>query len=94
MMIVIGVWFDTLFKTYIIMIDYKQIDLKCQLAIITRIVFHYVAFIFIILRINRVHNVNKLEEELFKITTTGSIQGENGKRKGGAMTHKKTRKIM
>ena len=72
-MIVIGVWFDTLFKTYIIMIDYKQIDLKCQLAIITRIVFHYVAFIFIILRINRVHNVNKLEEELFKITTTGSI---------------------
>ena len=56
--------------------------------------FHYVAFIFIILRINRVHNVNKLEEELFKITTTGSIQGEAGKRKSGTMTHKKTRKIM
>jgi len=72
-MIVIGVWFDTLFKTYIIMIGYTKIDLKCQLAIITRIVFHYVAYIFIILRINRVHNVNKLEEELFKITTTGSI---------------------
>ena len=56
--------------------------------------FHYVAFIFIILRIIRVHNVNKLEEELFKITTTGSIEGDNDRKKRSAMTHKKTRKIM
>lgn len=64
LMITIGVYFDSIFKLVIIALDYTQIDVKCTLAIAARVVFYYVAFIFILIRIQRVHMVNKLNEEI------------------------------
>ena len=51
LMITVGVYFDTMLKLIILSIEYKQIDLKCQMAIAARVVFYYVAFIFILIRI-------------------------------------------
>jgi len=68
LMITVGVYFDTMLKLAIISTEYKKIDLKCQMAIAARVVFYYVAFIFILIRIQRVHSVNKLNEELAKGT--------------------------
>ena len=70
LMITIGVYIDTMLKLAIISIDYENIDIKCQIAIAARIVFYYIAFFFILIRIQRVHNVNKLNEELAKGTST------------------------
>ena len=64
LMVTIGVYFDSIFKLVIIALDYTQIDVKCTLAIAARVVFYYVAFIFILVRIQRVHMVNKLNEEI------------------------------
>jgi len=51
LMITIGVYFDTMLKLAIISTEYQKIDLKCQMAIAARVVFYYVAFIFILIRI-------------------------------------------
>lgn len=50
-MITFGVFMDTCFKLLIVSLSFQNIDLKCQLAIITRVVFHYTAFLFILIRI-------------------------------------------
>lgn len=68
-MVIIGCYFDSMFKIWILMIDYQEIDTKCQLAITTRIVFYYVAYIFIVLRIQRVHNYNKIQDQLYEATS-------------------------
>lgn len=70
LMITIGVYIDTILKLLIISTDYENIDIKCQMAIAARIVFYYIAFFFILIRIQRVHNVNKLNEELAKGTSS------------------------
>lgn len=63
-MITTGVYFDSILKLTVTALDYTEIDVKCTLAIASRVVFYYVAFIFILVRILRVHNVNKLNEEI------------------------------
>jgi hypothetical protein len=68
LMIIIGITFDSVLKLYILMLDYTEIDTKCQLGLISRVVFHYVAYMFILIRIKRVHNVNKIEDELYDAT--------------------------
>ena len=68
LMIIIGILFDSTFKIYILVLKYTDIDTKCQLGLISRVVFHYVAFMFILIRIKRVHNVNKIEDELYDAT--------------------------
>ena len=58
LMIIAGVYLDTICKLAIVGLPYLYINVKCQLAIYSRTVFHYMAFVFILLRINRVHKVN------------------------------------
>ena len=53
LMIVCGVFFDTMVKLIIMYLPFTFIDLKCQLSIITRVVFHYIAYLFILFRILR-----------------------------------------
>lgn len=60
MMITIACYLDTTFKLFILGLSYKFVDLKCSLAIGGRVVNHYMAFIFIIIRIRRMHTVNEL----------------------------------
>lgn len=76
LMITVGVYFDSILKLMIISTEYQKIDLKCQMAIAARVVFYYVAFIFILIRIQRVHSVNKLNEELAKGTDLNKKDGE------------------
>ena len=54
LMITGGVYADTIFKLFIVWLPFQAIDLKCQMAIITRVVFHYIAYLFILFRITRV----------------------------------------
>jgi hypothetical protein len=68
LMIIIGITLDSTFKLYILILTYTEIDTKCQLGLISRVVFHYVGFMFILIRIKRVHNVNKIEDELYDAT--------------------------
>lgn len=68
LIITIGVYFDSILKLMIIATEYQRIDIKCQMAIAARVVFYYIAFFFILIRIQRVHTVNKLKEELAKGT--------------------------
>ena len=58
--IVIGIYFDSMAKLIIISTQIQRIDIKCQMAIAARVVFYYIAFFFILIRIQRVHTVNKL----------------------------------
>ena len=63
-MITGGVYLDTIFKLIVAYLTYRFIDLKCQMAIITRVVFHYIAYLFILFRIIRVQNVNDIQKKL------------------------------
>lgn len=54
MIITFGLYGDSLCKIFIVKSDYTEIDIKCQLGIFSRVVFHYIAFFFIIIRIDRV----------------------------------------
>ena len=60
LMITIGAYFDSMCKLAIISIPYTGIDIKCTLAIFARMVFYYLTFIFILIRICRVDSINKL----------------------------------
>lgn len=64
LMITLGVFMDTIFKLLIVFLPFQQIDLKCQMAIITRVVFHYIAYLFILFRINRILTVNDIKKRL------------------------------
>ena len=63
-MITGGVFADTIFKLLIVWLPFQAIDLKCQMAIITRVVFHYIAYLFILFRIIRVQRVHDIEKQL------------------------------
>lgn len=65
LIITFGLFLDSLLKLIIIATDYDEIDVKCQLAIASRVVFYYIAYVFILIRISRVHSVHKLIEQLF-----------------------------
>ena len=58
--IFVGCYLDTITKLLIRYLDYNDIGWKCKLALLTRLVFHNVIVIFIVVRIKRVHTVNKL----------------------------------
>lgn len=77
LIITFGVYFDSMLKLFIISMRYEKIDVKCQMAIMARVVFYYIAFIFILIRIQRVHSVNKLNEELAKGTGEGNMDSRN-----------------
>ena len=62
LMITIGAYFDSICKLLIISIPYTEIDIKCTLAIFARMVFYYLTFIFILIRICRVDSINKLNQ--------------------------------
>lgn len=64
LMITLGVFMDTIFKLLIVYLPFQQIDLKCQMAIITRVVFHYIAYLFILFRINRILTFNDIKKRL------------------------------
>lgn len=64
LMITGGVALDTIFKLLIVYLPFQAIDLKCQMAIITRVVFHYIAYLFILFRIIRVQKVNDIQKKL------------------------------
>lgn len=81
LIIVIGVYFDAILKLMIISTDYHRIDIKCQMAIAARVVFYYIAFFFILIRIQRVHTVNKLKEELAKGAEDKALMDEPKKQK-------------
>ena len=57
---------------------------------ISRVVFHYVAFMFIIIRIKRVHFVNKIEDELYQATI---LDKDDDDKKVGANNKKKNKII-
>ena len=84
LIITFGVYFDTILKLMIISTEYQRIDVKCQMAIAARVVFYYIAFIFILIRIQRVHSVNKLNEELTK-GTEETNQGEKQTKKNNSI---------
>ena len=52
--------------------------------------FHYVAFMFIIIRIKRVHFVNKIEDELYQATI---LDKDDDDKKVGANNKKKNKII-
>ena len=91
-MIIIGITLDSAFKLYILILTYTEIDTKCQLGLISRVVFHYVGFMFILIRIKRVHNVNKIEDELYDATIL-EVQDDDGNQKGGTNNKKKNKII-
>lgn len=87
MIITFGLYGDTLSKIFIVNSEYTKIDIKCQLAIFSRVVFHYIAYFFIIIRIDRVKQFYKIMKEVLenKIVhdqqDTGSAHQSNLKRK-------------
>ena len=94
LMIIIGILFDSTFKIYILMLNYTDIDTKCQLGLISRVVFHYVAFMFILIRIKRVHNVNKIEDELYDATILEVQEDDGTNQRGNGTNNKKKNKII
>jgi hypothetical protein len=64
LMIIAGAYFDTICKIAIVGLPYLYINIKCQLGIYSKTVFHYMCFVFILLRINRVHRVNELNQTI------------------------------
>lgn len=54
MIITFGLFSDSICKIIIVKTDYHSIDLKCQLGIFSRVVCHYIAYFFILIRIDRV----------------------------------------
>ena len=58
LVIFIGSMADTLCKTHLLIRSPKDLGLRCQTAIYTRIVNHYLIFAFLIIRIKRVHAVD------------------------------------
>ena len=73
LMITIGAYFDTMCKLLIISLPYTEIDVKCTFAIFARMVFYYLTFIFILIRIWRVHSVNQLNQSIYQNNITDSI---------------------
>jgi hypothetical protein len=94
LMIIIGILFDSTFKVYILVLRYTEIDTKCQLGLISRVVFHYVAFMFILIRIKRVHNVNKIEDELYDATILEVQEDDGTNQRGNGTNNKKKNKII
>ena len=76
MVITLAVYLDCIFKLCILNLDYKFVDLKCQMAIFTRCFNHYMAYVFIIVRILRVHRVNELQEQIYQQHWPTAVQPE------------------
>ena len=62
LVIFFGCYLDTLFKLIIRFLGYEMIGAKCKMALFTRLVLHNMILIFIVVRIKRMHTVNKLQE--------------------------------
>jgi hypothetical protein len=96
LMITIGGYFDSICKLLIISIQYTEIDIKCTLAIFARMVFYYLTFIFILIRICRVDSINKLNQQIYQSDSTSSTSSEDkaNKKKDMAKRRKQQLKFM
>ena len=65
LVITFGAWLDSMLELGIHAIQPKDFGLQCQLAIVARLVAHYICYIYILVRIYIVHQVNKLHEEMW-----------------------------
>ena len=63
-------YMNSVFNTIIVTKHYDQIAAKCQLAMMSRLIWHSGVLIFIITRIRRVHHANLLEQKLFEISSS------------------------
>ena len=57
LMINFGVFIDSILKMANASLPLEDVDSKCQLALIRRVIAHYLAFVFILIRIHRVDKV-------------------------------------
>ena len=58
----VGLYFDSIVKIWVDILNADEIDEKCLLSILNRVVFYYTAYFFIVVRIRRVYEVNILSE--------------------------------
>ena len=96
LMITIGGYFDSICKLLIISIPYTEIDIKCTLAIFARMVFYYLTFIFILIRIIRVDSINQLNQQIYQSDSASSTTSEDKtvKKKDIAKKRKQQLKFM